>query len=314
MSPQAAPGQAAPLGVIMLTYQEEANIRGGLENVCGWADQVFVVDSFSTDRTLAIAQEFGVPVFQNPFENMAQQRNWALAHLPLVHSWVLFLDADERVTPELQTEIAPLLRTLPEEVAGLYTRRRFIWMGRWLKHGGMHKWVLRIVRRDRAWVEMTGRREYMRVRGQTLHLQHDLIHEDGKGMGDWIRKHHKYASQEAAELLACASGSTVAAAGPAPVAGGAYESEGDRQVKLRRLWNRLPLFFRPPLNFLIKYILMLGFLDGIPGAVYYSLHDFWYPLLVDVKLLELRQAASKGKSDGAQEVEAKQKGGAGVPW
>ena len=253
-----------------------------------WAGEVFVVDSYSTDQTVEIARNKGVQFWKNPFENMAQQRNWALDNLPLSFDWVLFLDADELLTEELKEEFSEVLPRLPQKVSGLYTRRRFIWFGRWLKRAGMYEWILRTVRRDKARVEMAGRREYMRIQGSTLRLQNDMIHDDRKGIGDWIIKHNKFATQEARELLKSASGKKLTDGWETSESDVGTETESARIVKLRHFWNRLPLFFRPPMNFFIKYILMLGCLDGTPGIIYYFLHDFWYPFLVDVKYLEMR--------------------------
>jgi len=281
----------APISVIILTYNEEANLRACLESVAGLSDEVLVVDSFSTDKTLEIAREQGAQIYQNPWVNWAHQRNWALEHLPLSHDWVIFLDADERLTPELGAELAEILPHLPGDVGGLYSRRRFIWMGRWLKHGGNYKWILRTVRREKARVEMSGGWEYMRVRGKTQRLRHDIIHEDLKGAGDWVIKHNRYASQEALELLSSPSGQASRCGWQAAAPGVNYETESGRIVKLRSFWNRLPPFFRPPLNFIIRYFFMLGLLDGLAGLSYYFLHDLWYPFLVDVYLLELRKKA-----------------------
>lgn len=277
------------ISVIILTYNEEFNIAACLENVCGWADQVFVVDSFSTDKTLEIANSKGVPIYQNPFETMAQQRNWSLSNLPLTNDWIIFLDADERLFPELKVELAQILPTLPENIGGLYTRRRFIWFGRWLKHGGMYKWILRTVRRKGAKVEMAGRREYMRVKGQTRRLQNDMLHEDQKGLADWIQKHNKYAAQEAIELWNSYQGHHLTTAWQNFQETSGAETENQWIISLRNHWNRLPLFLRPLFSFIIKYFLMLGVLDGLPGLIYYFFHDLWYPFLVDAKFLELRK-------------------------
>lgn len=257
-----------------------------MDSVTGWADDVFVVDSFSTDRTMAIANQKGVRVVQNRFENMAQQRNWSLSQLPLKTEWVMFLDADERPTAELKDELARKLPTFSIEIAGLYTKRRFIWLGKWLRHGGMYKKVLRIVRRDRARVEMAGRREYMRVQGNTLLLNNDLLHDDRKGVADWINKHNRFSDQEVDEIANTAKKKALTdmcLKDPA-----FQETEGSRIIIIRKYWNRLPLFIRPHLSFFIKYFLMLGFLDGIAGFTYHFFHDFWYPMLVDIKYLERR--------------------------
>lgn len=283
------PGGKAPISVIILTYNESVNIAACLENVGDWADQVFVVDSFSTDTTLEIAKSKGVQIYQNPFETMAQQRNWSLSNLPLTNDWVMFLDADEWLTPELKDELGNVLPSLPENIGGLYIRRRFIWFGRWLQHGGMYKWILRTVRRNGAKVEMAGRREYMQVKGQTLRLQNDMLHEDHKGLADWIQKHNKYATQEALELLNSYRGHNLTTGWQNAMAAPGAETENQWIISLRNYWNRLPLFLRPFLSFIIKYFLLLGVLDGLPGLIYYFFHDLWYPFLVDAKLMELRK-------------------------
>jgi glycosyltransferase involved in cell wall biosynthesis len=134
----------APLSVLVPTLDEEVNLPECLASLA-WADQVIVVDSFSHDRTIAIAREFGAHVVQHEFENYSRQKNWALETLPFRHEWVLIVDADERVTPELRAEIEAVLAA--PEWAGYYVNRRFIFLGTWIRHAGWYpSWNLRLFR------------------------------------------------------------------------------------------------------------------------------------------------------------------------
>jgi len=118
------------ISVIILTFNEELNLPTSLGSVAVWADQVFIVDSFSNDRTLEVAKKFGVEIHQNSWSDWAIQRNWALDNLPIRNQWVLFLDADERVSTELANEIREALKNVPDEVSGFYINRRFIFLGK----------------------------------------------------------------------------------------------------------------------------------------------------------------------------------------
>lgn len=273
--------RAAAVSVIVLTLNEELNLPHALASVRGWADQVFVVDSFSSDDTLEIARTMGAQVYQNPWEHWAAQRNWALAHLPLRNDWVLFLDADEQVTTELAQEIGEVVATIPEDVAGCYIDRRFIFMGRWLRYAGYSpNWVLRFVRRQRVRILPAADREYFAVAGKVRYLVHHMLHEDRKDLTFWINKHNQLSNLAARGQIENATAEPEAAA--------AGELEGRRRLWIRRqFWNRLPGSARPFASFIYRYLVRLGFLDGPEGFLYYALHEFWYPLLIYGKVAEL---------------------------
>jgi glycosyltransferase involved in cell wall biosynthesis len=274
----------APLSTIILTFNEEINLPNSLNSVIHWADQVFVVDSFSTDKTIEIAKQNNVPVYENPWICWATQRNWALDNLPIRNEWVLFLDADEQISPELANEIKETLKNVPEEVAGFYINRRFIFLGRELKHGGYNpNWVLRLVRPRRTGVLPAGDSEYFQVNGQVNKLKSFMYHEDKKNIAFFIDKHNKISSSAAMKLFNKKSILDLEKEGRAVI-------EGRKRVWIKEtILNKLPLFLRPFVLFTYRYFLKLGFLDGKEGFIYYFLHDFWYPFLVDVKVLELRK-------------------------
>lgn len=277
-----------PIAVLVITRDEEANLPECLASVRDWASQVFVVDSGSADGTTAIARRMGATVVTHPFEGYSTQRNWALEHLPVTCDWVLWLDADERVSPELARELRQWFGGLGgergrqrERLAGFYIKRRLLFMGRWMRHGGYYPvWLLRLHRRAAGRWDGRSVNEHAIVDGPTAKLRHDLFHEDRRDLSHWIVKHDRYAALEAAELLRRRGGAEDAWGSP-------VGSQAARKRWLRRVfWDRLPLLLRPLAYFLYRYVLLLGFLDGRAGLVYHFLQGFWYPFLIDAKALE----------------------------
>jgi glycosyltransferase involved in cell wall biosynthesis len=284
-------GRDAPVDVVVLTHNEARNLPGCLASVRGWARAVFVVDSGSTDETIAIARAHGAAVVVHPFESHSRQWEWALATLPLGADWILALDADQRLTPELRDEIGHALagRTPADGgPVGYYLCRRQMFRGRWIRHGGYYpKYLLKLFRRGEAW---TDPRElvdhHFRVKGPTARLAGDLV-EDNRNEQEiavWIAKHTRYAALQAREELARAERES-------PGVLQAWRgSPDDRTRWLKARWARLPLYVRPCLYFLYRYVVRLGFLDGKEGFVFHVLQGFWYRLLVDVHLDDLRRA------------------------
>ena len=284
-----------PLAVVVLTRDEAANLGACLASVAGWAEELFVVDSGSTDGTLAIAERFGARIFHHPFESHALQWEWALASLPVSAEWVLGLDADQRVTPELAGELAGLFPTPagPAGVDGLFIKRRQVFRGRWIRHGGYYpKYLLKAFRRgavalDRA--DLVDHHFY--VAGATARCRHDLVEENRKedDIGFWIDKHNRYARQHALE-------ERMRAAGAAWKVEPRFTGTPDQRVLwLKQRWYRMPLFVRPALYFLLRYVFQLGFLDGKQGFIFHFLHAFWYRLLVDIHLDAAREPGRKGR-------------------
>lgn len=274
------------LSVLILTLNEEVNLPYALQSVSGWADQIIVVDSFSQDRTVEIARSFGAEVFQNEFVNHVQQRNLALEYPTYRHEWVLYIDADEQVTPELQEEIEQLLQDVPDEVGGFEMRRRYIFLGRWLKHGGWYPWMLRLLRVKRSRFVTSARGgEYAVVQGGIRRLKHDLLHQDQRPLYQWIQNQNRDTSRVALSLLD--AGGQI----KAPVLAKGERQEGRVRALLTRIAFKLPLGFSSFLRFVIAYVIRLGFLDGWQGFAFNVLHPFWHTLLVDLKKREYAQSS-----------------------
>src|ERR1051325_3560365 len=130
------------LAVVILTFNEEANLEKCLKSVKDFAGEIFVVDSGSTDKTLQIAMDYGASIYSHSFKNQADQMNWALQNVPIKSNWILRLDADEYVTPELADEIQEVLANSPKNITGYFIKRRVFFMGRWIRHGGYYPtWI-----------------------------------------------------------------------------------------------------------------------------------------------------------------------------
>jgi glycosyltransferase involved in cell wall biosynthesis len=281
-----------PVSVIVLTKDEARNLPACLESVAEWAAEVLVVDSGSTDGTPDTAAGLGARVFTHAFESHAKQWGWALRSLPISGEWVLALDADQRVTPELRREIARATTGggAPDEPVAYYVPRRQIFRGRRIRHGGYYpKYLLKLFRRGEAWCDERDLVDHhFYVKGLVGRLRGDLL-EDNRNEADlsaWIAKHARYAALQAREeLVGRWAGADPAA--PARLLG----TPDERTRWLKRWWGRLPLYVRPFLYFGYRYVLRGGFLDGKEGFVFHFLQGFWYRLLVDVHLDQLRAEA-----------------------
>jgi glycosyltransferase involved in cell wall biosynthesis len=275
-----------PVSVVILTFNEARNLPACLQSVVAWAADIVVVDSGSTDETLAIAAAHGARVVTHAFDTHARQWAWALAEVPLATEWVLALDADHAVTPELQQAIIRAVGGGDSTIAGYFLNRRQVFRGRWIRHGGYYpKYLLKLFRRGAVSLDAADLVDHhFRVAGPTARLAGDLI-EDNRNEAaifDWIAKHNRYARLQAREELA-------RLAGTQPT-GDWRGNPDERTQRQKALWARMPGYVRPLGYFLYRYVLRFGFLDGKQGFVFHFLQAWWYRLLVDINLDELRKA------------------------
>ncbi|MDO8490203.1 MAG: glycosyltransferase family 2 protein [bacterium] len=266
------------ISILIQTKNEEQNLRATLES-CSWAREVFVVDNYSTDQTVEIAKTFpNVAIVEREFDGYARQKNWGLANLPITGEWVFILDADERMTPDLVREIEQIA-TSTESKECWYVNRRFIFLGRWIRHAGWYpSWNMRFFKKGTARYEERGVDEHMITSGRIGYLQNDLIHEDHKGLDAWIAKHNRYSTLEAHERLS---------KNTSTLKGSIFSKDPvERKRAMKNLFYRLPS--RPFLRFFIMYVLQLGFLDGYPGFVFCVLRGV-QEFHISVKMRELRR-------------------------
>jgi glycosyltransferase involved in cell wall biosynthesis len=273
------------ISILIPTKNEEANLPHALKSVTGWAADVFVLDSGSTDKTREIAEAAGAKFVHHDWEGYARQKNWGLDHLPMTGKWVFILDADEVITPELRDELLAVAKadTAPEN--GFYINRFFIFLSRRIRHCGYYpSWNLRFFRKGKARYEERDVHEHMIVDGKVGYLKHDMEHNDRRGMEFYIAKHNHYSTLEARELFKIEQGM---AHGTMKFSFFGGPIERRRWIK-HKLWPKLPLkwYFR----FLYMYILRLGILDGATGF-HFCLFLASYEHQITLKLNELRQAS-----------------------
>src|SRR6185369_5005984 len=195
-------GAPAMISVAVFTLNEEVHLPSCLDAL-DWADDILVVDSFSADRTEQICAERGIRFVQHEFSGFGDQRNWALEHGGLKHEWVLILDADERVTPELVEELRATLPSVSARVAAFRIARRFYWWGRWLRYSSLYPtYVIRLIRCGRVRYENRGHAETQEVSGEVLALASDLLDENRKGLWEWFARQNRYSGQDAEYELA----------------------------------------------------------------------------------------------------------------
>ncbi len=275
---------------IVLTYNEEIDLPDCLDSLKRLDCRIVVVDSGSDDDTIGIARRAGAEVVVHEFKSQAQQLNWALDNVAMESEWLLRLDADERVTPELAEELSERLAQPVEGVTGLYVKRQVHFMGRWIRHGGYYPtWLLRVWKMGAARSEDRIMDEHMVLsEGEAAFLKHDIVEESGKGLFSWTEKHNRYSVREAQAVLAAPQDE-----GVRPSLFGTPEAR--RRWLRDRAYGRMPIFVRPFLYFGYRYFFRLGFLDGRPGLVFHFLQGCWYRFQVDALLFESRSKRSRHK-------------------
>ncbi len=276
------------ISVIVLTYNESIHLKRCIESIQSIAKDIFVVDSYSQDNTLQIADKFGAKVVQHPFENQARQLNWALDNLPIKTKWVLRLDADEYLYPELIEEIKYRLDGLSDEIAGVVFKRRHIFLNKWMNRGTYPVESLRLFRYQRAICEQRLMDEHIYLlSGHTIDFQHDFADHNLNNLSWWSNKHVGYSIREAVDLLDIELNlSDYSDANPTPQL--SEQAATKRQKKLK--YVKLPLFWRSFAYFIYRYIFKLGFLEGKEGFLWHFLQGWWYRTLVDAKIFEIKKA------------------------
>lgn len=273
---------------IVLTKNEELHIRRCVENLKQVCSLIYVVDSFSTDRTCSIAQECGATVIQHEYLNQAQQFQWALENCTVETEWTIRLDADEYLTDGLITEIEDQLDSFKPEVTGVKLPRSVRFLNHTLRFGSLRPVkLLRLWRTGKAYMEQRWMDEQMVLsEGKDVTFKHRFIDENLNGLTDWTQKHNNYSNREILVEL--------------DKRYGLFEKGEDATLSGRNrqksLYYRLPRFFRASLYFFARYICCLGFLDGKAGLIWHRLQAYWYRFLVDAKLLEMETRLGKNPS------------------
>lgn len=284
-----------PISAIILTFNEEKNIDACLRSVSGLVDQIFVVDSFSTDKTLEIVRKYTDKIYTHEFGNYSTQRNWAFENLPIGNKWILNMDADHRLTPELAEELKELFsKPIDENISGFLASRRAMFMGRWIRHGGHYPvYHAFLFRKGRGKCETRHYDQHFAVEGRQDKLRGDVVDIITESINTFTARHIKWAANEAVEQLT---------GGDSEIEPNFFGYPIERRRALREFYNGFPLFVRPFLYYVYRYIIRLGFLDGIQGLIFHFLQGFWYRFLIDADIYEIRKRAKDEKKDIKQVI------------
>src|SRR6476646_934288 len=285
-----------PVSVLIPAKNEEENLPACLASVAR-ADEVFVVDSQSSDRSIEISESLGANVVQFHFNGRwPKKKNWSLENLPFRNEWVLIVDCDERITPELWDEIAAAIQQ--PEYNGYYLNRRVFFLGKWIRHGGKYPdWNLRLFRHAQGRYENLNTEEIRNTGDNEVHehvvwegkvgyLKNDMLHEDFRDLVHWLERHNRYSNWEARVYLNLLTGEGE----DGTIGANLFGDSVQRKRFLKKIWVRLP--FKPLLRFILFYIIRLGFLDGKAGYIYGRLLS-QYEYQIGVKLYELRDCGGK---------------------
>jgi glycosyltransferase involved in cell wall biosynthesis len=271
---------------IILTFNEEQHLPRLLASIKGLQARVCIVDSGSTDQTLAIAAEYGAELCHHDFENHPKQWDFALKHYQINTPWTIGLDADQIVSPEL----FELLKNFKDEdyaaVDGIYFNRKNFFKGKWLKYGGYYPfYLLKMFRTDKGFSDISENMDHrFLVPGKTLiwkngHLIEENLKENQ--ISFWINKHNRYS-----DLLADEEIERMEQLRTSSVQADFFGRPNERKAWFKKIWWNLPRYWRPFFYFGYRMTIQLGFLDGKTGIIFHFLQGFWFRMIVDIKIEE----------------------------
>jgi len=283
----ARPVPALPVSVIVPARNEARNLPRCLASLAS-VGEIYLVDSESTDETVRIAESYGAKVVQFHYcGGWPKKRQWAMDTLPLAYDWILLLDADEVLTPELAAEIRSAIQA--PDVDGYYIALEMYFLGRRLRHSGASFWKLSLFHKGLGRFECRLQdqttsmadmevHEHVIVNGRTRRLQHPLVHHNVESLDRYIRKHNEYSNWEACVWL---DGNR----NDEQIQPSLWGTQAERRRWLRRHFFELP--GSPVLFFLYRYFARLGFLDGVPGLIYCVFQGVQF-FHIKAKIYELR--------------------------
>jgi len=269
--------------IVILSFNSSETLGATLSSTKSLSDDIFVIDSGSTDRTVEIALEAGAHVLNHPFENYGLQRNWAIDNISAKYSWQLHLDADEQLSSELAEEI----RQIPEKTSynGFLVPRYIKFMGKLLQYNLAPTFHMRLFREGAGHCEARHYDQHFICSGSISKVRYHMIDDIRMSLSEWTRRHNNWADAEVIETLTANSSEGVQ--------GRLLGNSIEKKRFLRRGYNALPLFVRPFLLFFYRYFVCFGFLDGKEGLIFCVLQVLWFRFLIDAKLLEATRSERK---------------------
>ena len=274
-----------PISAIVLTYNEEKNIESCLKSIYNWTEEIFIVDSYSNDKTLEIAKRYTDKIFQHEFENYGKQRNWALNNLSINTKWILNLDADHRVTESLQNELVKMFSSKEDlNYNGFLIPRKTVFMRKWIKYGGHYPVYHAILFRKGFGVcEETLYDQHFIVDGKVIQIKGDIEDIITDSLSNFTLRHNKWSSFQAIDEVLGQKQIPINSRVKQNIVGNPME----KRRALKGLYIKSPLFIRSFLYFIYRYIFKFGFLDGKEGLIFHFLQGFWFRFLVDAKIYEI---------------------------
>lgn len=277
------------LAAVVLTKNESKHIERCLRSLISVVDDIVVVDCYSTDNTVEMAKTLGARVIQHPWKNYATQLNFGIYECGISADWIWRIDADEYLEGNIGEKVKEVIQSVPDEVNGIYVRKRIDFMGRPLLHGGWYpSYHLKVFRRGHGDCENRWMDEHIRLfDGKAITIEDgNQVDANLNSLTWWTEKHNGYATREMVDMLMMEYGLDAKAEEVVPNFWGT-EEQRKRWLKLKYI--KSPLFIRPFLNFFLRYVLKMGFLDGKEGFIWHILQGFWYRMLVDAKIFELKK-------------------------
>lgn len=267
---------------IILTKNEEVNIKRCIDSLGNLPDRIVVVDSGSTDNTVEIAQSLGAEIYHHPFVDYSRQFNWALDYTNISTKWVYRIDADEALTPELRVEIlAECKNHMDDSVNGFLMKHKLYFLGKFLTHGGAYPFIkMTVFKPEFGRFEERAMGEHVVLKeGTYIQLKNDCLHYDCKDLTAFIEKHNSYATREVKDYYE--------RLGKVKDNQASLYSKAEATKKLRDgFYYKLPKFLRAKFYYWFRYYFQLGFLDGKSGKIYALMQAYFYRIMVDAKLYE----------------------------
>ncbi len=274
-----------PITAIILTFNEERNIKDCLEAVSKLTNDIIVVDSGSTDRTIEIAKQYNVKIYTNPFQNYAIQRNWALKNVEINNEWILNIDADHRLTEEFVLELQyHFNKGISQNIKGFMASRRTMFMNKWIRFGGHYPVYHGVIfRKGFGYCEEKEYDQHFVIEGESILLKGDIIDIITDSLDTFTARHNKWATLEAKDILALQKSS------PKLVKPDKHGNPMEKRRYQRMKYYSYPPFVRVFIYFTYRYIFKMGFRDGKEGMIFHFLQGFWFRFLVDAKIYELKK-------------------------
>lgn len=280
---------------IILTYNEEIHLGRLLQSINDLDAQIFILDSGSTDKTIEIGEQYGASFLQNKFENHPKQWDFALKNFPVKTPWLIGLDADQVVTPELKTKLLNFKDEDHTDINGIYFNRKNFFKGRWIKHGGYYPfYLLKMFRFGVGYSDISENMDHRFIVPGKLEVWKDgiILEENLKenNIRFWIDKHNRYS-----DLVAHEEVERMMQLRTQTIQPHFWGSPDERTAWRKQLWWRLPRYVRPMIYFTQRIIFQLGILDGRTGIIFHFLQGFWFRLIVDIKIDEIIKQQDNGK-------------------